>query len=81
MRIEQYIALLDACVLVPMPVADTLLRLAEEPAFYTPRWSVDILQEVEKTLQKRFHYTAEQIDRRMTAMRTAFPDATIEWVP
>ena len=53
-----------------MPVADTLLRLAEEPAFYTPRWSVDILQEVERTLQKRLHYTAAQIDRRITAMRT-----------
>src|ERR1022692_2774267 len=51
MRISPYITILDACVLVPMPIVDTLLRLAEEPAFYTPKWSPDILQEVRKTLQ------------------------------
>jgi hypothetical protein len=30
------VALLDACVLVPMPLADTLLRLAEPPAVLMP---------------------------------------------
>ena len=33
------VALLDACVLVPMPLADTPLRLAEPPAVFEPRWS------------------------------------------
>jgi hypothetical protein len=32
MKISQYVTILDSCVLAPMPVADTLLRLAEEQA-------------------------------------------------
>lgn len=75
---DRYIAVLDACVLAPMPVADTLLRLAEEPAFYTPRWSVAILQETERTLLRRFHYTEAQVQRRIAAMHKAFPDAMVE---
>jgi hypothetical protein len=44
-----------------MPIVDTLLRLAEEPAFYTPKWSPDILQEVSKTLQGKCGYSPEQV--------------------
>ena len=44
------VALLDACVLVPMPLADTLLRLAEPPAIFDARWSEDILGEMNRTL-------------------------------
>ena len=43
---ERIVAVLDTCVLAPMPLCDTLLRLAEEPAFYTPKWSGDILREL-----------------------------------
>jgi hypothetical protein len=59
MRINHYIATLDACVLAPMPIADTLLRLAEEPSFYLPKWSRDILEETKRTLA-RFGYTEPQ---------------------
>lgn len=41
-RSNQYTVVLDTCVLVPMPLCDTLLRLAEEPALYLPKWSDDI---------------------------------------
>jgi hypothetical protein len=34
-----YRVVLDACVLIPMPLADTLLRMAEAPRLYLPRWS------------------------------------------
>jgi len=78
MKIDQYIAVLDACVLAPMPVADTLLRLAEEPAFYIPRWSQGILKEIERTLLKKFAYTPGQVERRISAMQTAFPDAAVD---
>jgi hypothetical protein len=58
-----------------MPVADTLLRLAEA-SFYTPRWSADILRETETTLIK-FGYAPEQALRRTAAMSKAFPEAQI----
>lgn len=59
-----------------MPVADTLLRLAEEPAFYTPKWSQPVLTELENTLEK-FGYDALQIKRRVDVMLQAFPDAMV----
>jgi predicted nucleic acid-binding protein len=68
---------LDTCVLEPMPLCDTLLRLAEEPAFYTPKWSGDILRELRSTLQ-RMGYTPAQSSRRITAMTAAFEDAEVE---
>jgi hypothetical protein len=78
MAINRFIAVLDTCVLAPMPVADTLLRLAEEPAFYVPRWSRDILEELRRTLIGRFGYTKEQADRRITMMDRAFPEAMVD---
>ena len=41
---------LDACVLIPMPLADTLLRMAETPALYLPLWSPTIVDEVTRSL-------------------------------
>ena len=37
---------LDACVLIPMPLADTLLRMAEAPRLYLPKWSQTVMDEV-----------------------------------
>ncbi len=73
---NQYIAILDACVLAPMPLCDTLLRLAEDPAFYIPKWSNDILRELRSTLE-RIGYTPAQADRRIVAMESAFEDANV----
>ncbi|MFN0100487.1 MAG: putative toxin-antitoxin system toxin component, PIN family [Bryobacteraceae bacterium] len=73
---NQYIAVLDTCVLAPMPLCDTLLRLAEDPAFYIPKWSDDILRELQSTLQ-RMGYAPVQAGRRLTAMETAFEDANV----
>jgi len=44
-------AFLDACVLVPIALTDTLLRLAEADT-YRPLWSDDVLGEVERNLPK-----------------------------
>jgi predicted nucleic acid-binding protein len=60
-----------------MPVADTLLRLAEEPVLYTPKWSTDILTELERVLRKRLGYTNAQATRRVSAMKGAFPAAMV----
>jgi predicted nucleic acid-binding protein len=73
---NEYTVLLDACVLVPMPLCETLLRLAEEPALYRPLWSESILHEVGSTLG-RMGYTGAQIERRLNAMRSAFPEAIV----
>lgn len=75
---NEYAAVLDACVLVPMPLCDTLLRLAEDPAMYRPLWGEQILQEVGATLvNKVFQRTAEQRDRRLRTMQEAFPEALV----
>jgi predicted nucleic acid-binding protein len=71
---NEYIVLLDACVLVPMPLCETLLRLAEEPALYRPLWSDQILQEVGIALG-RMKYSPDQVSRRLEAMRATFPEA------
>ena len=41
---------LDARVRIPMPLADTLLRMAETPALYLPLWSPTIVDEVTRSL-------------------------------
>ena len=60
-----------------MPVADTLLRLAEPPALYEPRWTDEILAEVSRTLVVRFGKKPENARYRETAMREFFPDALV----
>jgi predicted nucleic acid-binding protein len=74
---NEYAALFDACVLAPMPLCDTLLRLAEHPAFYRPLWSDKILEEVGKVLEQKFGYTPQQKERRLAAMRRSFPEAAV----
>ncbi len=61
----RYTAVLDACVLVPMPLCDTLLRLAEEPAVYRPVWSEQILLEVGNALENNLHRSRFQRERRI----------------
>jgi len=74
---NEYAAVLDACVLLPMPLCDTLLRLAEEPSLYRPLWSSNILEEVERNLGPKIRLTPEQVKRRITVMRLTFPEAEI----
>ena len=76
-RDNEYTVLLDACVLVPMPLCETLLRLAEEPALYRPLWSDSILQEVGAVLDRNMHLNSKQINRRLDAMRSTFPEASV----
>jgi len=63
------IAVLDACVLVPMPLADTLLRLAEPPALFDARWSDEILNEVTRTLEGSFGKSPEKARYREGVMQ------------
>lgn len=70
------IVVLDTCVLAPMPLCDTLLRLAEHPAFYVPRRSAGILDELRRVL-RRMEYSERQAERRIAAMQAAFEDACV----
>lgn len=74
---SDYPAMLDACVLLPMPLADTLLRMAETPRLYIPKWSDETLREVSRNLIKKWNKTEEQAKRREGALRTHFPEALV----
>jgi hypothetical protein len=65
---------LDACVLYPMPLCDTLLRLASR-ALYRPRWTDAILDEAIRNLIADGRIEASS--RRRALMVKAFPEAMI----
>jgi hypothetical protein len=50
--------------------------MAEDPAFYMPRWSAGILDELRRVLC-RMQYSEAQAERRITAMQCAFEDACV----
>jgi len=62
---------------IPMPLADTLLRLAEPPALVQARWSDEILQDVTRTIEGRFGKSPQKARYRESAMRTFFPDSLV----
>lgn len=70
-------ALLDANVLYPFTLRDTLLRIAEE-GFYQPRWTDEILEEVARNLLKNLQVTPAQTRRLTEQMNLAFPSARVE---
>lgn len=68
-----YRVVLDACVLIPMPLADTLLRMAEAPRFYLPKWSQTIMDEVTRNLISKWDMPAGKARRREEGLRRHFP--------
>ena len=69
---------LDACVLIPMPLADTLLRLAGGPRLFLPKWSDQIVEEVTRTLQENFGLSPQKAMYRESEIRRHFPEAWID---
>ena len=67
---------LDACVLYPLPLRDTLLRAAQQN-LYAVRWSRRILDEVARNLVKDRRATLEQARNLIDAMERAFEDAQV----
>lgn len=65
----------DTCALYGAALNDTLLRLAEH-GIYRPIWSADVLAELERNLAERVGSPAAR--RRVAAMASAFPDASVE---
>ena len=64
----------DTCVLFGGTLNDTLLRLGEVGA-YRILWSEGVLLELERALSERVG--PDRAARRVSAMRTAFPDAAV----
>lgn len=73
-----FTVVLDACVILPATLNDTILRLAEANCFDV-RWSDRILEEVRRNMvADRFNITPDAADRRLGEMKNAFPFATVE---
>ena len=69
---------LDACVLIPMPLADTLLRMAEAPRLYLPRLSTMIMGEVTRNLIAKWEMPPAKAHRREKEICRHFPEALVE---
>ena len=67
---------LDACVLIPMALCDTLLRTADA-GLYRLHWSEDILKEVRRNLVEEELATEQGAQDRVSIMRQAFPEAMV----
>ncbi len=78
---NEYSAVLDACVLVPASLCDTLLRLAEEPAMYRPLWSEQILAEMIKALRTKLRRSAADTTYRRQQIVDSFPEAMVKVPP
>lgn len=73
----RFAAVLDACVLVPYVLMDTLLSVAEED-LYQPLWSEVILDETLRTLKTIYPgKNPNSFEVRVASMGSAFPNASI----
>jgi hypothetical protein len=70
--------ILDACVLVNAALRDTLLRLAEPPRLYLPRWTKEIILETTRTLEAKLGVTPAQTAHLAGELEAHFADAWVE---
>ncbi len=68
---------LDACVIVNFSLCDTLLRLAEPPRLYHPKWSDEIIQETIRTLESKLGWPTSLVAHFTSELRIHFADS---WV-
>jgi predicted nucleic acid-binding protein len=65
---------LDACVLANFTISDLLLKLAEDPVLFLPRWSDEIFAEVRRT-HRKLKWEDEIAESWQQEVRSAFPEA------
>jgi predicted nucleic acid-binding protein len=70
-----FAVVLDACVLYPMYLRDTLLTLAEGER-YRPLWSAEIVDEMRRNLIAN-GLVVDSVDRVIAEMHAAFPQASV----
>lgn len=71
------VVVLDASVLFPMPLCDTLLRAARR-GLYQAHWTEDIVEELRRNLVRDLKLSPDRVAYRIAEMRGALPDANIE---
>jgi predicted nucleic acid-binding protein len=71
-----FIAVLDACVLIPAALRDILLRSAQAP-LYRAQWTMDILNEVERNLVRNGMASQAGAVHLRAQIEKTFPDALI----
>lgn len=70
------VVLLDTNVLAPQRLASLLLTLAEHDLF-EPRWSEEILAELDRTLITKLGVDPGKAEQRLAIMRRAFPRGVV----
>jgi predicted nucleic acid-binding protein len=71
-----FIVVVDANVLFPLTLRDTVLRAAAHD-FFQLRWTKDILDEMERNLAKTGTTTAEKAAKLRAQMERFFPEAMV----
>src|SRR5437016_6016458 len=71
------LVILDACVLANFSLCDTLLRLAEPPRLYEPKWSEEIIRETVRTLELKLGWPSSLTAHLEAELRAHFSEASI----
>jgi hypothetical protein len=71
-----FVVVVDANVLFPLTLRDTILRAAAA-GFYQLRWSAEILEEMERNLVSTGTMTADKAARLRATMEKYFPEAEV----
>jgi predicted nucleic acid-binding protein len=71
------LVVLDTCVLANFSLCDTLLRLAEPPRLYEPKWSEDIIRETTRTLESKLKWPSSLTTYFQAELRAHFDEAWI----
>jgi predicted nucleic acid-binding protein len=74
--VSSFGVVLDACVLIPASIRDTLLRAAEKE-MYRLHWSNLILEEVRRNLVKQRMTTEEDAKDLINEMQRFFPESKV----
>ena len=71
------LVVLDACVLANFSLCDTLLRLAEHPRLFEPKWSEEIIRETTRTLESKLGWPSSLTAYLESELRAHFSEALI----
>jgi predicted nucleic acid-binding protein len=71
------LVVLDACVLANFSLCDTLLRLAEPPRLFEPKWSEEIIRETTRTLESKLGWSGSLTAHLEAELRAHFGEAWI----